>query len=273
MPYIRHSHCIRRVLMPWIAIALLAVSTHCLAGNQIHGINVIQNTPREIQVLVDYEYAGDQSSPAYIQVIMANNGQDLTYYAVRPDALRPGRGQASVNLGLSSNAPPSFTSNQLKVVAYTANGWFMHRYFPFNKTWGTSAPPSYPPTPPPTGAGQSQAISRLNCGTGQMAGDYLSHFRISDKAGSSATLEVDYSYNADHGNTVHLGAYLLDAGGQPLSTGFFPATAPQPRQGTARVRVSSDRPNMQSAQVFIWMYEPYKAEAFSCRTFPLMGYW
>jgi hypothetical protein len=116
---------------------------------------------------------------------------------------------------------------------------------------------------------------KTGCGTGHAPGDEIIHFRVLNKTGPEVIIEVDYAYNAIHGNQVHLGAYLLDEYGEPLSIGFFPATAPIPHKGEVVMKVRADKVNhrVRSTELFIWMYEPYRSEGFVCRRFPYVSYW
>ena len=114
-----------------------------------------------------------------------------------------------------------------------------------------------------------------SCGTGMMPGDEIIHFRIVNKTNDMLTIQVDYRYNPVHGTKVYLGGYLLDASGQVLSLGFFPATAPTMGQGTAAMQVGFNKQlgRRESTELFIWMYEQYKGEAFVCRRFPYRAFW
>ncbi|GEM_PF-5350831 len=117
-------------------------------------------------------------------------------------------------------------------------------------------------------------LKSLQCSAQSMPGDEIRHFRVLEKKGKEAILSVDYSYNPAHGNQVYFGAYLLGTDGELLSLGFPPAAAPSVGSGTAIVMVNANNTeSAQSTELFIWMYEAYKAEAFTCRRFPFVQYW
>jgi hypothetical protein len=114
-----------------------------------------------------------------------------------------------------------------------------------------------------------------SCGTGMMPGDEIVHFRIVNKTDDMLTIQVDYRYNSVHGQNVYLGGYLLDPSGQLLSLGYIPAAAPTMGQGTAAIQVNFNKQlgRRESTELFIWMYEQFKGEAFVCRRFPYRAFW
>lgn len=128
--------------------------------------------------------------------------------------------------------------------------------------WITFALPSEGPSPVPPSVESCGVEQQLLCGSGRLEGDDVASFGIVSMGDSELVINVHHRFNPAHGQ-VWLGARLLDKDGASLSPGFYP-TAASPG-GLTQVRVP--RGTGHSRYLFIWMYDSYKSEAFTCRRF------
>lgn len=116
--------------------------------------------------------------------------------------------------------------------------------------------PTEPEVTPPTPDSLSKTAYSL-------AGDAILHFRVVEIRGRDMTIEVDYHYNAQHGERVMVGAHL-----KGVSSGYVPTFVPAVREGAARIQMSANEPGM-STDIDIFLYEYGRpAERFAQRTFP-----
>lgn len=101
-----------------------------------------------------------------------------------------------------------------------------------------------------------------------LPGDAIHHFRVVESNAMDLTIEVDYSYNKQHGNRV-----LAGAGLSPTQSGYKITYVPTPRRGTVRIRMTlyDDKP---SEEISIFLYEWGKpAEEFAKRTYSFKRGW
>lgn len=111
-------------------------------------------------------------------------------------------------------------------------------------------------TPPST----PDSLSRTEY---SLPGDALLHFRVADIRGRELTIEVDYRFNAQHGEKVMIGARL-----KGVASGYIPTFVPSGLEGTARLQMSA-REAGTSTDIEIFLYEWGRpAEPFVLRTFP-----
>lgn len=107
---------------------------------------------------------------------------------------------------------------------------------------------------------------------GTLPGDEISHFRVLNYAKDHFIAEVSYRYNPQHGQ-VFIGGYLLDANGNSISRGFWPASAPSTGKATVKVGVDPSKGRIRSKWAFFWLYEANKGDGFKSRRFVYDHFW
>ena len=101
-----------------------------------------------------------------------------------------------------------------------------------------------------------------------LPGDAINHFRVIESAGSNLTIEVDYSYNKNHGEKVMAGAWL-----SPTQSGYKPTFVPKIGRGTVRVPIILNN-KTPSDEINIFLYEWGRpAEQFAKRTYSFKRGW
>jgi hypothetical protein len=142
------------------------------------------------------------------------------------------------------------------VVALLVGGtapWWWKEVFPDQPT----------PTQEPGVAPQADSPESLSRTEASLPGDAILHFRIAEIQGRDLTVEIDYHYNAQHGDKVMVGAWL-----HGVASGYQPVFVPSPLEGTAQLQMSVSEPGM-STGLDIFLYEWGRpAEPFAQRTFP-----
>lgn len=142
------------------------------------------------------------------------------------------------------------------VVALLVGGtapWWWKEVFPDQST----------PTQESRATPQTDSPESLSRTEASLPGDAIVHFRVAAIEGRNLTLEVDYHYNAQHGQQVMVGAWL-----HGVASGYQPAFVPSPGEGTARLQMSVSEPGV-STDIEIFLYEWGRpAEPFARRKFP-----
>jgi hypothetical protein len=111
----------------------------------------------------------------------------------------------------------------------------------------------------------------INCESGALSGDEIRDVRILEKESEEALLEIDLSFNRDHG-TVYVVPNLLDNQGEVLSGRYQINTAEQGINHVPVFYTLSGR--AQSTEVLIYLFEAGEpSNAFLCRRFPLEDQW
>lgn len=101
-----------------------------------------------------------------------------------------------------------------------------------------------------------------------LPGDAIEHFRVVESAGTSLVIDVDYTFNSNHGQKVMAGAAL-----SPTSSGYTPTYVPTLGKGTVRIPITlyDNRP---SQELSIFLYEWGRpAEAFAERKYSFQRGW
>jgi hypothetical protein len=148
------------------------------------------------------------------------------------------------------------------VIALLAGGtapWWWKVIFP-EKSSAPQQPQVAPQQPPVTPPSSPDSLSRTEY---SLPGDAILHFRVADIRGREMTIEVDYRFNAQHGQKVMIGAWL-----KGLASGYTPSFVPSTLEGTARLQMSASEAGI-STDIEIFLYEWGRpAEPFARRTFP-----
>jgi hypothetical protein len=124
-------------------------------------------------------------------------------------------------------------------------------------------PQQLPVTPPQARVTPLSTPDSLSRTEYSLPGDAILHFRVAEIRGRDMTIEVDYRFNAQHGEKVMVGARL-----KGVASGYKPTFVPSRLEGTARLQmIASGAGTSKDIQIFLYEWGR-PAEPFAERTFP-----
>lgn len=113
-----------------------------LADKQKHGnLKVLEHrvtheTNDSAVLMVKYEYDGLSADEAWISALTFNEGKSTGYWSFRPVKLHRGKRAAHIHIGMASQSPDSYCSDNFVIQAYVPNaGNFFEQAVPYQRCW------------------------------------------------------------------------------------------------------------------------------------------
>jgi len=97
---------------------------------------IIDEKPDSIVIEAEYRLSTFKDDNVYMGAITLTDGRSGGEWGYRPAKLKKGFGTARVRLGMSSNAPDRYCTNQIELNMYYGGGSdFYERVIPYEKCW------------------------------------------------------------------------------------------------------------------------------------------